>query len=142
MKALLLIRHARAGKRGEWRGDDHFRPLDERGRRQAEALAAALRDHTVERIVSSPYIRCVQTVEPLASARHVEVEQRPELAEGASREEALSLVGELEGMGAVLCTHGDVIELLVGEAMRKGEARLVVSERGGLRATRAIGPQS
>jgi phosphohistidine phosphatase SixA len=140
VKALILVRHASAGKRGEWSDDDRLRPLDERGRRQAEGLAAALAEYDVERILSSPYPRCVQTVEPLASARQVELEQRTELAEGASPEDALSLVSELEGTTAVLCTHGDVIEALLGEEMKKGEIRLVVPEPGGLSATGAIPP--
>ena len=141
MNVLILVRHARAGKRGQWGGDDRLRPLDERGRRQAEGLAAALAEYEVERILSSPYARCVQTVEPLASARLVELEERAELAEGASLEEGLSLVSELEATNAVLCTHGDVIEALLGDEMKKGEIRLVVPEPGGLRATRAIPPQ-
>lgn len=141
MKSLILIRHARAGRRGEWEGDDRLRPLDDRGRRQAEWLVSALEDYEIERILSSPYVRCVQTVAPLATQRRVEPEERAELAEGASRAEALSLVGEFEGTGAVLCTHGDVVHELLGDEMKKGEARLVLREREGLRATCAILPR-
>jgi phosphohistidine phosphatase SixA len=125
VKALVLVRHARAGKRGEWSGDDRLRPLDERGRRQAVELVSALSGYELERILSSPSLRCVQSVEPIAAERGVEIERRAELAEGASRAQALSLLDELEGTGAVLCTHGDVIEDLLGEGMRKGEARVI-----------------
>ena len=125
MRPLVLVRHASAGKRAEWEGDDRLRPLDERGRGQAEALASSLGRSEIDRILSSPYVRCVQTVAALAARTGIQVEERGELAEGASRKEALALVAELEGMGAVVCTHGDVVEKLVGEEMKKGEARLL-----------------
>jgi len=54
----------------------------------------------------------------------VPIENRPELEEGASREETLALLREL-GDAAVLCTHGDVLENLFGEAGRKGSTRVV-----------------
>ena len=76
---LVLVRHASAGDRHEWDGDDRLRPLDKKGRKQAARLLDVLADVTVRRIVSSPYLRCVQTVEPLARARGLEVESAPEL---------------------------------------------------------------
>ena len=62
---LLVIRHGRAGDSSEWEGDDRLRPLDKRGRRQAGALVESLAPFAIARILSSPYDRCVQTVEPL-----------------------------------------------------------------------------
>lgn len=140
MKALILVRHARAGKRELWTGDDRLRPLDEMGRRQADGLPAVLQGYEIERILSSPYHRCVQTVEPLAAERHLDLEERTALAEGAPRSEVRSLLAELDGLGAVLCTHGDVVQELLGEGMKKGEARVVVPGSEGVRATAAIPP--
>lgn len=117
---LLLVRHASAGSRADWQGDDLLRPLDERGRRQAEALPALLAGYEVARVLTSPFARCRETVEPLACALGLPLEERAELAEGARREDALALVHELEGTTAVLCTHGDVVEELLGEQSRKG----------------------
>lgn len=118
---VLLVRHGDAGDRQAWTGDDAKRPLDERGRRQAEALVDRLEGRDVSRVLSSPYLRCTQTVEPLALARRLPVEHRSELAEGASREETLSLVSELKDReSAVLCTHGDVVEVLLGHESEKG----------------------
>ena len=88
--SLLLIRHSTAGDRESWEGDDRLRPVDERGRRQSEALIDALAGYTIDRIVSSPYLRCVQTVEPLAEARGLEIELDEQL--GATR---LDEVGEV-----------------------------------------------
>jgi 8-oxo-(d)GTP phosphatase len=117
-RPLLLVRHASAGERGEWTGDDRLRPLDERGRLQAERLAEVLAGHRIERVCSSPYLRCVQTVAPLG----VPVEPRDELAEGAGLD-ALAAVAS-EGPG-VLCLHGDVLEELLGSGPRKGSVTLV-----------------
>ena len=117
---LLVVRHATAGKRREWEGDDRLRPLDERGWKQAEALPEALAGFESRRVLSSGYDRCVQTVEPLG----LPVEVRRELEEGAGREPALALMKEVGGE-AVMCTHGDVLEALFGEKGKKGSTRVV-----------------
>jgi phosphohistidine phosphatase SixA len=140
VREFILVRHASAGRREEWSGSDRLRPLDDRGRRQAEGLIAALAAYPVERILTSPSVRCTETVLPLAEQRGLEVEERLEVAEGASRESALALVGELEGPGLVVCTHGDVVEELLGEGMKKGEARILVREPGTLRTLARIRP--
>ena len=51
---LHLVRHADAGNRMAWSGDDFQRPLDDFGRMQAEAIGAALAGRPIERILSSP----------------------------------------------------------------------------------------
>jgi 8-oxo-dGTP diphosphatase len=125
VKAVILVRHASAGDRERWSGDDRERPLDKRGRRQSAALVHALAGYEIERILSSAYVRCVQTVEPLAHELGIEIEARDELAEGASRDEALALVDEVRGQGAILCTHGDVVVELLGRQLKKGETAIL-----------------
>lgn len=117
----VILRHARAGDRDEWDGDDRLRPLDERGRRQADELVELLRQAGVRRIVSSPYVRCVQTVEPLAVALGLELELDGRLAEGAGAD-AGSLLAE---DGLLACTHGDVVLELLGRTLKKGAAAVV-----------------
>jgi len=133
-RRTVLVRHGSAGERERWTGDDRLRPLDERGLSQARALVSTLRELGVDRVCSSPYVRCVQTVEPLAAALGVEVEQREELAEGAAREAILALLGELANGIAALCTHGDVVELLLGPALtlEKGAARILETTGSGV----------
>ena len=126
---LLVVRHARADKRREWQGDDRLRPLDEKGRRQAAAVPGLLARFEIVRIASSSYLRCTQTVEPLSTQRGLPIEERRELEEGASVDETLALVREL-GDNAVLCTHGDVLENLFGEAGQKGSTRVVELQDG------------
>lgn len=129
MSAFVLVRHVRAVSRRDWEGDDWLRPLDARGEKQAKRLVDRLADRDLERIVSSPYVRCVESVRPLAAARGLGVEERSEIAEGASLAEAFVLLDELEGGSALLCTHGDVAYELLGKEMKKGEFRIV--ERSG-----------
>lgn len=112
---LHLVRHADAGDRSAWIGDDFDRPLDDGGARQAEALGAALAQRPVTRILSSPAVRCVDTVAPLGRMLGLAVEPVAELAEGAHIRDAFELVGSLaqvEG-DSVLCSHGDVIPSLL-----------------------------
>src|SRR5262249_55413614 len=63
---VYLVRHAKAGSREQWRADDDLRPLTTKGWRQAEGLVEAFADRPLASILSSPAVRCVQTVEPLA----------------------------------------------------------------------------
>ena len=79
---ILLVRHAVPHVPEAGGPDDHHRDLTEDGRRQAEALAAML--PRPARIVSSPYLRAVRTVEPLARAYGMDVETDHELREWES----------------------------------------------------------
>jgi broad specificity phosphatase PhoE len=106
---LYLVRHAKAGSRRDWGGPDPERPLSGKGRRQAEGIVDLLADRPVRRVLSSPYVRCVQTVEPLADKLGLPVEDAPALGEDASLTEAVALLRHLAGTTAVLCTHGDLI---------------------------------
>lgn len=113
---LLLIRHAHAGSRRDWVGDDRVRPLSPKGRRQARSLVAQLDPWAPARVLSSPYQRCVETVNPLADELGLKVEEVDDLAEGAGRQ-AVELVRSLHDSHVALCTHGDVIpEILVALA--------------------------
>jgi 8-oxo-(d)GTP phosphatase len=126
---LLVIRHARAGDRSEWIGDDRRRPLDARGRKQADALVRELADFPIARILSSPYDRCVQTVEPLASARGLEVEVRDDLGEERQAGDGARLARSLVGEPVAICVHGGLAEAAFGERQKKGET-LVVDDGG------------
>ena len=106
----FLVRHAKAGSRERWTAPDRDRPLTAAGRIQAAALASVLRAST--RLVrSSPYIRCVETVAPLADALSLRVEEEDRLAEGADPEWAMGQLASAPG--SVLCTHGDVMASIV-----------------------------
>jgi 8-oxo-dGTP diphosphatase len=110
---MHLVRHAKAGSRRAWDGDDSERPLSKAGRAQAAALRKTFAQAGVTRVLSSPYVRCRQTVEPFAERAGIEVEITDELAEGASLESSLGLVDKVAGDDVALCTHGDVIANLL-----------------------------
>jgi 8-oxo-dGTP diphosphatase len=120
--SVVLLRHAWAGDKTEWIGDDALRPLDERGRLQALALRD-LAARGVNRVISSPHRRCVETVEPLAELLQVTLELDDRLVEGAPPEPALELLAELDG--SVVCTHGDIIEAVIGRHLKKGAAVVI-----------------
>ena len=136
---LLLHRHATAGRRVDGE-DDHLRPLDERGRRQAQALPGQYESFDVERVLTSPYARCRESVEPLAKVRGLSVDERMELAEGAADEETRALLDEVAGTTTVLCTHGDILEALLGEEPEKGSTWVVDVDGDGSLNRRAYLP--
>jgi 8-oxo-dGTP diphosphatase len=117
---IYLVRHAKAGERGSWPGDDELRPLSQRGYRQAVGFVEILHDGAYERLLSSPYVRCLQSLTPLAYARGLAIEPVDALAEGASLDDALTLVRKHVSHGAVLCSHGDVIPMLLEHYAGRG----------------------
>ncbi|MGZ8585914.1 MAG: NUDIX hydrolase [Actinomycetota bacterium] len=110
---VYLVRHAKAGTRQAWSRPDGERPITRRGRKQAGRLVERFRGLEVARVVSSQLVRCVQTVEPLARSRGLEVETAADLAEGVDVERTIAFVLDLDNRPIVLCGHGREIEVLV-----------------------------
>ena len=133
---LILLRHASAGERDEWEGDDRERPLDERGREQARALVARLTGYRVAAIHTSPYRRCVETVEPLGAARSLEPVLRPELGEERQGTDGAAILRELASGDVVVCGHGGLERALVDPPKWRKGAAFVVDEQ--LRVVREI----
>jgi len=108
-----LVRHAHAGSRRAWEGDDFDRPLSARGRHQAGHITALLAGAPVAAIVSSPAIRCTATVQPLAAALGLEVATNSALGEGTEPHQAakalLGILDDIADGDVVACSHGDVI---------------------------------
>ncbi len=118
-RAVLLVRHASAGSRSSWSGDDRERPLDDCGIAQADELVRLLSRFEIGSVISADIRRCVDTVAPVADAFGLTLEAVPVLSEAGypgREEEALAL---LRGQGdaehdAVVCSQGDVIPDLIG----------------------------
>lgn len=117
---VWVVRHAKAGSRRAWSGDDSRRPLSKPGRNQAAALVGLLGSASFDRIASSPFVRCKETLDPLGASTSLEVTLDDRLAEGAGPYGALSLVRETAANGGVLCSHGDVITELLARLERSG----------------------
>ena len=120
MGKLYLVRHADAGHRRDHDGPDEQRPLSDRGRRQAEGLAARLADADITRLITSPYLRCIETLEPLGQRLALPVEDDRRLAEGEGEGGALALAAGLRTTSAVFCSHGDVIPDVLDALLAKG----------------------
>jgi 8-oxo-dGTP diphosphatase len=118
--SVYLVRHAEAGDREKWRGDDSLRPLSKAGEEQAKGLCDQLDGASIQRIISSPSLRCLQTVEPLARRLGLLVERDDGLAEGRGTAPIKRLIRSLSGGGTVLCSHGDVIQELLEELAEAG----------------------
>ena len=117
---IYLVRHGKAGVRSRWQGDDDLRPLSKVGRRQADAIAAALAHAGITRVVSSPYVRCRQTVAPLGELLRLPVDLSDALGEHATLAESLRLLEKVLDEDAVLCTHGDVLGNLLDHLATTG----------------------
>ncbi|MDR8409917.1 NUDIX hydrolase [Nonomuraea sp. 3-1Str] len=126
---LVLVRHGFAGSRREWDGDDTLRPLDADGVAQAATLAAVLPAYRPEEVVSSPSLRCVQTVEPYGAPVRLE----PLLSEESQDpDKTPALVAMLRGP-AVVCSHGKVLPHLImrlsGDDVRLEKGEFAVLHR-------------
>jgi 8-oxo-dGTP pyrophosphatase MutT (NUDIX family)/phosphohistidine phosphatase SixA len=118
--ALALVRHGKAVGRSSWSGDDATRPLTERGVEQAAGLVATLGAWAPKRIVSSPAVRCVTTVTPLAAAAGLEIKRDAGISQDsweAGSDEVRRVVGKRvrAGKSAIICSHGPVLPEIMRE---------------------------
>ncbi|MFF0145631.1 8-oxo-dGTP diphosphatase [Amycolatopsis sulphurea] len=136
LTTVLLVRHAKAGKRDDWTGDDDLRPLSEAGRRQADALRELLPHYGPDRVFSAPRLRCVRTVSGVAEDLGTEVRHEPLLSEegywpdparGISRLLAITAAGGTP----LVSSQGGVIPDLVS-ALADRDALDLPSTSGGV----------
>lgn len=120
---LYLVRHAKAGSRHDFKGNDRLRPLSSPGRRQAEALVDRLGPPLLaagaKTLISSPFLRCIQTLRPLAKVLGAKVQADERLSEGRNFGGVLELMATLPE-GSVICSHGDVIPETIAALERRG----------------------
>jgi len=119
MAKLYLLRHAKAGERRLWEGDDLHRPLSTKGWKQSELLAKRLAALDVSTLHSSPYVRCIQTLEPLSAMLGRSIAIEPRLCEEEPFEPVLALLAEVPP-GAVMSSHGDIIPATLMALQRRG----------------------
>jgi broad specificity phosphatase PhoE len=115
-----LVRHGKAGSRETWEQPDDLRPLSARGRSQAEALVRFLAGQPIDRILSSRFVRGVQSVQPLADERGLTVEWAEGLAEEARDDEVIALLKEVSKSEVVLSTHGNIIPVILDHVAGQG----------------------
>src|SRR5262245_47225148 len=120
MSTLYLIRHAHAGDRHRWQGDDHERPVSSKGAVEIKAVTKALTKAKVGRLFSSPAKRCIQTLEPTGEKMGLEVEVRKELREGADPVRLIELMEKFVDDTPAFSGHGDVIPEVIHLLVRRG----------------------
>jgi 8-oxo-(d)GTP phosphatase len=117
-RMVLLVRHAKAGNRYDWPGDDDQRPLTDKGRDQADTLGKLLSLFSPTRAYAAPPLRCPQTIQPLADRLGLDIRPEPLLSEegywkdpeaGLARFVALADGPDVP----VVCSQGGVIPDLV-----------------------------
>ncbi|HTS99907.1 MAG TPA: NUDIX hydrolase [Streptosporangiaceae bacterium] len=123
---LVFLRHASAGGKGSWPGNDLDRPLDARGAADAERLARMLACFGSCRVITSAAERCVATVRPYAALTGMAVALEPaftiglagEVPGGAPEDLAAAAVAAVvaAGVPAVICAHGENLPPLVAAA--------------------------
>lgn len=117
-QTVLIVRHGSAGRKARYRGEDRLRPLDAKGRAQAESLVPQLRAFGASSVYAADRVRCRQTVELLAEAVGASISMEPALTEEAyaadpqaAHNRALA-IADLGGT-PVICTQGKVIPFLI-----------------------------
>lgn len=129
--AMIVVRHARARKRTVWRGGESTRPLTDGGSIQARGLVPLLAAYGVTRVVSSPWRRCMATVEPYADLIGAPIEEYPGITEDAHRAKpklARRLAREelKERAPAVaICTHRPVLPTFMDEVSESTPYRII-----------------
>jgi phosphohistidine phosphatase SixA/8-oxo-dGTP pyrophosphatase MutT (NUDIX family) len=112
---IILLRHGTSERRSQKYPDDRVRPLAAQGHAQAEALAELLACYGPLSVISSPAVRCIDTVRPFAGKQHAVIDIDPALSESAHAA-APSAVASwvraliVEGRPTVVCSHRIVLD--------------------------------
>lgn len=107
---VLLVRHACAGRKEDWDGEDDARPLDAIGRQQASDLAHHLDAVPLRRLLTSPALRCVETFAEVAARHGLPLDTTAVLAPDADPEDLLRALTDPAFADAALCTHGETLQ--------------------------------
>ncbi|WP_137147073.1 bifunctional NUDIX hydrolase/histidine phosphatase family protein [Mycolicibacterium sp. CR10] len=113
-QTVMIVRHATAGSKARYKGDDRKRPLDKHGRAQAESLVGQLLSFGAGELFAADRVRCEQTLGPLAEELGVVIGNEPDLTEEAyadnrkaPRQRILEIAAS--SVNPVICTQGKVI---------------------------------
>ena len=128
---ILLVRHAKAGSRSQWNGDDDERPLSSSGQEQAAHLGTLLPLFGPDRLVSAPPLRCRATIAPLAEQLGLPVGDEPLLGEEAYWDRPRAGLARLRELATVpgvtaVASQGGVIPDVVRALVESSPQRLPV----------------
>ncbi|MGP9538545.1 NUDIX hydrolase [Brachybacterium sp. AOP43-C2-M15] len=115
---IIIQRHGAALSRSKWRKGEKSRPLNKKGRKQAQALPPLLDAFDPASVVSSPWERCRATVEPLARIEGLKVRTKDALTEAGHAEHPSRTAAVIDRVLAqarptVVCTHRPVLPTVI-----------------------------
>lgn len=119
---IILQRHGKAERRSAQYPDDLLRPLAEAGRQQAIALARLLAAFGDSAVISSPAVRCVDTVRPYTELHDIELHTDAALTEISYVHAPRAVVSWLRELvekrqGTIVCTHGPLLDELIAAVL-------------------------
>jgi 8-oxo-dGTP pyrophosphatase MutT (NUDIX family)/phosphohistidine phosphatase SixA len=125
----LLIRHANAGERKAWKGNDNLRPIDELGQSQADGLSVVLALFEPARLIAATPLRCKQTLQPLADKLSLPIVMDSAFAEPGETDEVPAkvriarerLTALRAGATAVICSQGKMMPPLLADLESAGD---------------------
>lgn len=131
-RALIILRHAKATAREDWTGEEAKRPLLPEGKTQAKRLVPLLAAYSPKRLVTSPWKRCHDTIEPYGKfSKKIVVERRhlTELGNKRRPKQTLSIVMDLLGdsRSALICSHRPALPSILDPLAKKAD-RLMRAE--------------
>jgi 8-oxo-dGTP diphosphatase len=119
---VLLIRHGKAESRKRWTGSEALRPLTPVGAGASFALSRELACFDARRLVTSPWLRCAQTLTPFAVSCRSELHEVEELSEDGAQKnpeltkervhEVLRDAAQDPTTPVAICTHRPVFAVL------------------------------
>ena len=109
-RALIVLRHAKATVRSEWKGQEAKRPLLSEGKLQAKALIPLIAAYGPRRLITSPWVRCRDTIAPYSEARKQKLIERHQLTELGNKKRPArtqDVVTDLLGTSksGLICSH-------------------------------------
>jgi 8-oxo-dGTP diphosphatase len=137
---VALVRHAHAGERKKWSGNDALRPIDPVGQAQAARIAELLTPLAPQRLFTATPLRCKQTLEPLSAAlgdRPIVVDSafaEPPEADDAPAKAKLGAHRLLELRGAepvAICSQGKVIPTMLATVRDESDPEPYKTAKGG-----------
>ena len=148
-EAVIILRHAKARARKAWKRDDTLRPLLALGRRQADKAARVIDAYDPAHLITSPSVRCAETLQPYADHAGWAVIEEPRVSEeGATAKRVSKVVDGLLALdgGAVVCSHRPVLPAIFDalgvpeQSLEPGALVVVHHRRGRVRAVESWSP--
>lgn len=122
--AVVALRHGKATAHEDWRGPDAERPLVKRGVTQATGVAHGIAAFRPARLITSPAVRCVSTIQPTSRVTGLDVEEQPAISQDDYRFDGTAVDAVIRDVidgrrTTVLCSHGPVLPQIVESVVRQ-----------------------